>query len=70
MSSIEKRNSVQHSDISDQDDLHNLINKNAAVSFAEYSDYSKTNMPSIDTPQASLLLSYRNMSSIEKGYSV
>ena len=40
MNTFEKGNSVHHSDISEQDNLRNLTNINAAVPFTAYLDYS------------------------------
>ena len=61
MNTFEKQNLVNDSDISEQENLCNITNTTADVSFVEQLDYSKQNMLSSCTSQASLFSSYCNM---------
>ena len=67
MNTFEKGNDANDSDISEQEDLCNIANTNAAVSFAEYLDSSEKKISSICTSQESLLLISRHMNTFKKG---
>ena len=70
MNTFKNGNSFHRSDISEQNNLCNSTNTNAAVSFAEYSDFSENNISLSRTPQTSLFSSYCYMNTLEKGNSV
>ena len=66
MNEFEKWNSFHHAYLSYKDNLCNVTNTNAYVSFVEYSDSSKQNMLSIHTLQTSLLSWYCHINTFEK----
>ena len=69
MNTFEKVNSANDSDLSEKDYLCNVTNTHAAVFFAEYSNYSKTNMSLSCTSQTTLLSSYCHTNTFKKGNS-